>query len=195
MFEIKGRESQWKTIYRELKHLAIGSLVTLDELKDMVPNAHPNSVRPAFFRAVKELELNDSRTFINVRGVGYRMAEAREHENLARRQQKFAKRRIAAGLRVAAAADRSLLTPDELRRLTQLEQHLQRQQSFMRQLEQRTEKVELKVAETVEQVEQVGHRVALTEKDALQMNDRVDQLFKLLERHGIAPDADDIQEF
>lgn len=175
MFEIKGREAQWKTIYREVRKLPVGTIVTLEELIAMVPAAQLTSVRPAFYRALKEMEYADSRTFVTVRGVGYRVAEAKEHHDLAKRQQLFAKRRIDVGLRKAAAADRTALTPDERQRLDALEHHLRRQQSFMRQLANRTTKVEQRVEEVaVETIE-----------SSLKIHDRVDQLYKLLKRAGI----------
>lgn len=175
MFEVTGRESQWKTIYRELSRLAVGTTVSLKELQDLIPHAAPNSVRPAFYRAVKEVELRDQRTFVSVRGVGWRVAEAKEHEGLAKRQRKFARRRVDAGLRIAAAADRSLLTAVERQSLDRLQQHMMTQQSMLRRLAVREEErlipaAQLTVAESTLPAEVHGE---------------VQKLMQLLNKHGM----------
>lgn len=175
MFEVTGRESQWKTIYRELSRLAVGTTVTLKELQDLIPHAAPNSVRPAFYRAVKEVELRDQRTFVSVRGVGWRVAEAKEHEGLAKRQRKFARRRVDAGLRIAAAADRSALTLVERQSLDRLQQHMMTQQSMLRRLVSRDE-------------ERVIPAAQLTVSESAlpsEIQGQVDNLMRLLGSHGI----------
>jgi uncharacterized coiled-coil protein SlyX len=173
MFKVKGHQSQWKTIYENLSRMEIGDVVTLKELAAMLPGVPAGSVRPAFYRAQKEMQLKRSRTFSAVRGVGYRMVESREHESLARGKHKSAKKQLRKAQLIAASADRTRLTQEERRRLDELEHHLARQSDMLRRLDARQERTE--------------HRVALTEKDMLHLNDKVERMESLLKRHGIAP--------
>jgi uncharacterized coiled-coil protein SlyX len=173
MFEVKGHQSQWKTIYDNLSRMQIGDVVSLKELAQMLPGVPATSVRPAFYRAMKEMQTVKLRTFVAVRGVGYRMVEANEHENLARGKHKSAKKQLRKAQLIAAAADRSRLTPDERRRLDELEHHLARQADMLKRLDDRQLKTE--------------HRVALTEKDMLHLGDRVQEMESLLKRYGFAP--------
>lgn len=175
MFEVKGERPQWETIYGRLATMQIGEVIKDDELAALIPDAPEGSIRSAFYRAVKQVEDDHKRTFDRVRTVGYRMVEASEHEGLARRQHKKAKRRMATAVRKAHSADRSRLTPDQRRRLDAVEDHLARQAEMIRRLDERVEKNE--------------QRTARTEKDQLKLADRVDALAGLLARHGIRDDA------
>lgn len=170
MFTARSDRSQWKMIYDNLSQMEIGDVVTLKELLRMVPDAAPSSIRQAFYRAVKEMQATNSRTFEVVRGTGYRMVDANEHEKLARGKHKSAKKQLQKARSIAASADRSRLTPEERRRLDELEHHFARQADMLKRLDDRQAKTE--------------HRVALTEKDLAAVNDRVDELRSLLERHG-----------
>lgn len=147
MFEKIGNEPQWRVVYEHIRNLDAGTMVTMKQLQNLLPNAPEGSVRTAFHRAMKEMETVDHRSFVTEWGIGYRVASANEHEKLARRQQKFARRRLDAGLRKIEATDRSQLTSDELRRLDSLEEHVRRTRSFIRQVERRKGGVMEPVAE------------------------------------------------
>lgn len=174
-FEAKGERPQWEVVYDRLAGMNVGDIVKDDELFGLLPDAPDASVRSAFYRAVKQVEDEHSRTFDRVRNIGYRMVAANEHEGLARRQHKKAKRRLASAHRKAHSADRSQLTPEERKRLDAVEDHLARQQEMIRRLDKRVEKTE--------------QRTARTEKDQLKLADRVDALTDLLARHGITDAA------
>lgn len=175
MFETKGERPQWETIYGRLAAMQIGDIVKDDELFGLLPDAPEASVRSAFYRAVKQVEDDHKRTFDRVRNTGYRMVEASEHEGLARRQHKKAKRRMASAVRKAHSADRTRLTPDQRRRLDAVEDHLAKQAEMIRRLDQRVEKTE--------------QRTGRVEKDAAALSDRLDALQNLLKRHGIGEPA------
>lgn len=185
MFEARGRESQWRTIYRNIHELPVGSMVDMDTLRKLLPDAPDGSIRTAFHRAMKEMELVDQRSFVTEFGVGYRVASAAEHEGLAKRQQKFARRRVETGLRKAASADRTQLTSDEVRRLSALEDHLRRSRSFLKQLERRAEDtnaVEAAAAKAVAEPPKVAFAMA---------EDGLEKLYALLERNGIKRELTD----
>lgn len=171
MFEIKGERPQWETIYARLSTMHIGETIKDEELAGLLPDAPEASIRGAFYRAQRQCEDDLHRTFDRVRTIGYRMVEAAEHEALARRQHRKAKRRMGAAVRKARSADRSLLTPEERRRMDAVEDHLTRQSEMIRRLDERVEKTE--------------QRTARTEKDTAALADRIDALQDLLQRHGI----------
>ena len=174
MFQVKGHQSQWKTIFDNLSRMEIDDVVSHRELERMLPGVPVASVRPAFYRAVKEMQTVKSRTFAVVRGVGYRMVDANEHESLARGKHKSARKQLKKAQQIVAAADRSRLTPDERRRLDALEHHMQRQADMLKRLDDRQEKTE--------------QRVALTEKDMMKLDDKVERMAELLKRHGFETD-------
>lgn len=185
MYVAKGAESQWRTVYRHIHQLPVGSMVTMDLLREILPNVSDNSLRAAFHRAMKEMENVDQRSFVTEWGVGYRVAAAAEHAGLARRQQLFARRRIDNGLRKAASANLAELTQDERRQLALTEDHLRRSRSFLKQLERRKDDanaVESAAAKAVAQP--LKSELAVAE-------DGMDQLYALLERHGIKRDLTD----
>lgn len=175
MFETKADTAQWRMVYARISGMGIGDVIKYDELTGLLPDAAEGSIRGAFYRAVRECEDEQHRTFDCVRGIGYRMVAAAEHERLARSKHKRAKRQLKGAWRKAHSADRSKLTPDERRRLDAMEDHLGRQQEMIRRLEGRVAAVEgdLKVARRTQK------------ENTAEVADRLDKLTKLLERHGI----------
>lgn len=171
MFEVKGDRPQWQTVYERLSEMDIGEVIKDLDLLALLPDAPELSVRSAFWRAVREMEDEHKRSFTRVRLVGYRMVRAVEHERLARDQHRRAKRRIGAAIRKAHSADRKLLNTDERKRIDAIEDHLGRQQGMIRRLDARLDKTDA--------------RVARTEKESVELTDRVDRLTELLGRHGI----------
>lgn len=184
MFEVKGLEPQWQTIYGRISEMKIGDEIKDDELFGLLPDAPEASVRGAFYRAVQQVEDENSRTFARVRNVGYRMVEAAQHEHLARRQHRFAKRRLKSAARKLHSADRSLLTPDERRRFDALEDHVSRQQEMLRRLEARQDKTETELQTIRRTHKQDIAAVAEEAKEAAR-----EATVELLRRHGIYDEA------
>ncbi|MEO3922662.1 hypothetical protein ABGB07_02085 [Micromonosporaceae bacterium B7E4] len=179
MFEVKGDRAQWRTIFEHISGMQPGEVVKYDELAGLLPDAPEGSVRSAFYRAVRECEAELKRTFANVRGVGFKMVDANEHERLARVHHKRAKRQLKTGKRKAASADRSRLSREERARIDAIELNLSRQIEMTNRLQDRVAKVETDL--------KVARREQRTDSAALA--DRVDRLALLLEKHGIADKA------
>lgn len=179
MFEIKGDRAQWQTIFEHISTMNIGDVIKHDELASLLPDAPEPSIRSAFYRAVQECETDLKRTFTNVRGVGFKMAAANEHERLARGHHKRAKRQLKRAKRKAVAADRSLLTREERTRIDAVELNLARQIEMTNRLESRVAKVEtdLKAARREQRT------------DSAVLAERVDKLADLLAKHGITEPA------
>lgn len=176
MFEVKGDRPQWQVVYEALAGMDIGDVIKDADLAALLPDAPEGSVRGAFFRAVKQMEDDRKRTFSRVRLVGYKMAHARENEGLARSKHKSAKRSLRAAHRKAHAADRSLLTTEERKRIDAMELNLAAQRDMIGRLSTRVEKLDASLKDV--------RREQRT--DAAQLADRVDRLADLLQRHGIA---------
>lgn len=174
MFEVKGDRPQWRTVYEKLCTMKIGDVIRDVDLYTLLPDAPEGSVRGAFWRAKQEMQQEHKRSFARVRRVGYRMVQPTEHERLALAQHKKAKRRLRAGWREAHSADRTLLSPEDRRRIDEIEDHLTRHRQMIKRLEVRQN--------------QTDERVAQTEKDSVHLSDRLDQLTALLQRHGITSD-------
>lgn len=171
-FKVKyGELPQWVVVYQRLSSMQIGDVLRDEELYGLIPQAPQASMRVAFFRAVKQMELDNHRTFDRVRTVGYRMVEAVEHEDLARRQHRKANRRMKAAMGKLTSADRTRMTPDVRRRFDAMEDHVARQLDMIKRLDTRLGKVE--------------ERTATTEKDQVALADRVDKLEDLLKRFGV----------
>jgi hypothetical protein len=133
----------WKIVYDDLLSAAeIGDVVTYEQLRAALPDVDDAGVRGAFFRACREVELTMSRTFENVRTVGYRMVDAREHERLARAHHKRSRRQMGKALAKTRSADRSKLTPDERARLDSMELTLSRHAELIARLNSRVERNE-----------------------------------------------------
>lgn len=179
MFEIKGAEPQWATIYGRLRQMSIGDIVSYEELSALLPDAAEGSWRGAFHRAVREMEEQHKRSFDNVRNTGYRMVAANEHERLARAHHKRAKRQLKTSVRKAHSADRSKLTREERARLDAIELNLSRQVELTRRLEGRVERVEAELKDTRRQ----------QKTDTAALADKVDRLAALLDKHGITAAA------
>jgi hypothetical protein len=162
-------------LYEAVVDLKPGDVIKDAELLALLPDAPEASVRSAFTRAVKEAELELSRSFCRVRLVGYRMVAANEHERLARGHHKRAKGQLRTAKRKATSADRSLLTREERARIDAVELNLSRQIEMTARLESRVARVEdeLKAARRQQST------------DSAELSQRVDKLADLLERHGI----------
>jgi hypothetical protein len=179
MFETKGDRAQWRTVYDHVSTLKVGDVVTDETLVALLPDAAPSSYVGAFHRAVKELEAVNKRTFDRVRGKGYRMVEAVEHANLAKRQHRRAKRRLAAAHSKAHSADRSRLTPEERQRIDAIEMNLAQQQQLTKRLETRVERLQQGLQEARREHKQ----------DIASVSERVDRLAEQLARAGVSEPA------
>lgn len=163
MFETKGEVAEWKMIYDEVKDLPVNEIITYERLDEILGRDFRQNRSP-IDRVIVEL-VGRHRTLVNVRNVGYRIATAKEHAELARSHQRRSRRQIKKGMRRLESADQKQLTPDERREIENLKTRLSRLESAHRamgrrqeQIEQRTERVEESNADLADKVE------SLTEK-------------------------------
>lgn len=171
MFEIKGHKAQWEIVTEILETKNIGDIVTYEELLEALGPDFPRaSLSSVVWAAIRKFR-NHKRTFANVRKVGWRMVDASEHKNLARRQQIKSKRRLVEAVAISASTDLARLDPEQRRAQQAQELHLRKLLDRVSRIEERQAKTETRVADV-----EKGH--ASTE-------DRVNRLTDLLKRHGI----------
>lgn len=179
MFETKYDRPMWRIVYEHAVTLNVGDILTYDKLAELLPDASEQTRRGALARAVKQIEDDKQRTLANVRLVGYRVVEAKEHEGLARSHHKRSKRQLVKAARKVCSADRSKLSEADKRRFDALELNLTAQLQMIRRLDDRVtaNEVALKdarrqtasslavVSDKVERLEAVLRRAGLTVKE------------------------------
>lgn len=171
MFETKGERPQWEIVYDRLAGMEIGEVISYEDLMKILGASSVAGVRTPFYKAVREIEDQKKRTFDVVKGVGYRMVETPEHEGLARRHHKKARRSLTRSVRKMHSADREKLSPEMRRAFDKIEDHLRWKLDVMNR-----------------RVSKVEDRQAVIEKDTATVSDKLDRMMDLLRRHGITDD-------
>lgn len=174
LFTPKGTVAEWRMVYEKAVALNEGDVITYADLSDLLDRDFLADRNPVY-RATEELEVSDHRTLSCVRGVGYRIAAANEHERLARGHHKRSRKQLRKAVSKAASADRSKLTPDERQRIDGLEMSLRQHADMIRRLDARTAK----------QADELKALRREKDGDVAQLSERVDRLADLLSRHGI----------
>ncbi|MEV4672685.1 hypothetical protein AB0K34_13605 [Actinomadura sp. NPDC049382] len=179
-FEPKGDLPEWQLIYQRVSTLDEGTVLTYDDLDEILGRDF-RSDRSPIYRCITELEKADHRTLATVRGSGYRIAAANEHERLAVGHHHRSRRQMRKAVSKAASADRSKLTPEERKRIDGLEMSLRQHADMIRRLEARDEQRQAEIKALRRD----------TSADVAEISERVDRLTELLERHGVTakPDA------
>lgn len=173
--------AQWEKLYGYFSGLPYGHEATYDEILaateiDLRVNRMP------IYRCMKQLEDDDKKTLISVHGVGYRVANPNEHEALARRHHKSARRQVGKAVRKARSANRSVLSPVERAQIDAMEITLSRHADLIRRLDGRVEAVEKAQKQAKRDVEaKVGD-----------VSDQVQRLREALERKGLVDKHDEL---
>lgn len=178
LFTPKGTVAEWRMVYEKTVAMNEGDVITYDELSELLERDFLADRNP-IYRATQEMEESDHRTLSCVRGVGYRIAAANEHERLARGHHKRSRKQLRKAVSKAASADRSKLTPDERQRIESLEMNLRQHADMIRRLDQRTS----------QQADELKALRREKDGDVAQLSERVDRLADLLARHGIQAKA------
>jgi hypothetical protein len=178
LFAPKGAVAEWRMVYEKVAALSEGDVITYTDLSDLLGRDFLADRNPVY-RATEELEVADYRTLSCVRGVGYRIAAANEHERLARGHHKRSRKQLSKAVSKAASADRAKLTPDERKRIDGLEMNLRQHADMIRRLD----------ARTSQQADELRALRREKNTDVAQLSERVDRLAELLSRHGIQTKA------
>jgi hypothetical protein len=105
--------SDWRVIFDLVEHLKPGEEVGHDVLLAELETTDRSRLYRAVQRANRELWSTRSRSLGVVKGVGYRMLRAEEHEAQANSYQRQARRRISNAVAVVEATDLSQLSADQ----------------------------------------------------------------------------------
>ena len=166
-FKPKGDVAMWRAVHDHAAALSPGDLIPYATLSDLlgydltVPGASRTPIQVAGRRLLDSHE----RTLIAVRGVGYRVALASEHEGLARGGQRSARRKLARAHTVAVRVDRNQLTTEQQSSLDAFAHVLAQQNAMLKRNE---------------------RRVAAVETSVREHDERIEVLEATLRRHGIA---------
>lgn len=165
-----GVRAEWEKVYELLRTRVVGDVITYDELSDVLGRAFATARGP-FYKANTALLENDQRGLLNIKGVGYRVIPATEHEIPARRQHTAARRRMRTARRWITNANRAELSPTESRRFDEMELNISRHEQMLRRLDRRQDRLDRAIHESRQEV-------AGTQE-------QIDDLKAALRRHGI----------
>lgn len=169
-FKPKGDVAEWRLVYDHLKGLDHGTVIPTAEIEEILDRPLGQNRSPVY-RAIRELEENNSRTVSTVRGVGYRIAAADEHLGLGLSHSGRARRQLRRGLQRAESADRRDLAPSAAARLEAFEATTSRLVEFLGRMS--------------KAVDQQGEKIQDLEKDTQETSERVKAVEEALRRHGL----------
>lgn len=153
-FQPIGTEARWRIVYDLLAAANTGEVVTYDELAqalDLDPETGRPAIQAAMRRAAKHHERTDKRAVDAVPNKGYRVVEAPEHLQLARRYQKRSTNALASGHSKAVNVDMAGLEPDVRHAFEVVAQAFSMQMDFNRRFDTRQAHLERTVAKIVDQ--------------------------------------------
>ena len=101
--------ADWRVIFDRVADLAPGDQVTHEELLKELDTKDRNRLYRAVGRANRELWKTRHRSLGSVKGLGYRMLRAEEHEHQANNYQRQSRRRMSQAVAVIDATDLDLL--------------------------------------------------------------------------------------
>ena len=113
MFEVQGLKAQAELVYDALNGLDVNEEISVAAL-EAATGVPLTSSRQALYRAVELLQERNKRTLVTNQQGGYRVPEAREHAELAKKRRVRARRQIVRGLGTIRGTDMSRLTAVEL---------------------------------------------------------------------------------
>lgn len=178
MFETKGDTAEWRLIYNHALTLNIGATITYDDFERILGRDLRDSRTPVY-DAMRHLEKDAHRTLTAVTNTGYRIAEPSEHEGLAKHHHRKSKRQLRRAVSKASSADRSALSPEERKRIDNVEMALRQHSDMIQRLDTRTR----------EQAKALKELRRATNEDVAEVSEKVDRLESLLQRHGINADV------
>lgn len=189
MFDVKAADGrpEWKKVV-DAVHTQHGSpprvnaVITYAELTAILGRDFCKARAP-IYDAERRLLTDDRRMLVNVRGVGYRIAEAREHITAANANQRRAKRQIRKGVAKLQHTDRSALTHDERTVNDYALTTLSRQQDMLTRLKTRADMVEKALKQ---------ERRERSSSDAM-LQEQVDELRTALAKRGFLDEREPIK--
>lgn len=176
IFTPRGDRAEWRVIYDETRKMAPGDVLTYERISGLLGRDF-RADRGPLQRVTRELEEADSRTLVCVRGKGYRVAAASEHEQLARQHSVRSRRQLDKAAAKARSANRADLSPEQARRLDELEIQFSQHAGMLRRLDARDRQRQA-------EIRQLRHD---TSANVAELSQQMDRITSVLRRHGIDP--------
>jgi len=115
-FDPIGDRARWRIVYDDiLVHKPVNGIVTYEEMGEALalhPDDDRQAIQMAMRRAAQELEEIDKHAVDSVPNKGYRIVEAVEHMQLARRQQRKSRTALRSGRSKVVNVDMSGMDPE-----------------------------------------------------------------------------------
>lgn len=170
-FTPKGDVAEWRLVYDEITKLKSDEIITVEQLEKILGRSLEKNRSPVY-RAIKELQRNQQRTLVTVRGTGYRVAKADEHFGLVLAYSDRARSDLKRGVAIADATDRSLLKGDAAERLDAVANLATRAVEFL--------------GIMAKQVDQHTKLIEAVKTEGKDTSERVAALEETLQRHGLS---------
>lgn len=170
-------DARWRPLYEALRTRPRGDVVTYEDLDAVVGDIRKD--RWMVYRADRELQMADQKALVNIRGIGYRIAKAEEHLDIANSHRLRGKRQARMAFKAAESADLSQIADPAVRRaITDTAEHMRGIEARMRYIEKRTTRVEKTIkseSSTRKEVEaKTDERLARLEALIAEMADKGD---------------------
>jgi chaperonin cofactor prefoldin len=172
-FQVKGEQPEWRMVYDALPR-AFDSVITYDQLGKILGRDFRTNRGP-IYRANAELLEMDQRALAPVRNVGYRVVQPAEHEDLAKRDHKSARRKLRKAVAEVSHVDKKDLPADVRARIEGLELAYRRHEQILRRLDDRTKRTE--------------KAVAVHDQQMTDLQGQVDRLQTQLQQRGLLPEV------
>lgn len=163
-FEPTGDRARWRIVYDDLlRDCDHGDQVTYETMGaalNLDPDEDRHAIQMAVRRAARELEEVDKRALDAIPNVGYRVVEAMEHMQLARRQQRRSHHALSSGKSKVANVDLSGLDPETRKAFEVMAQAFAMQMDFNRRIDVRQRNLESATRSVVERQERSENEIA-----------------------------------
>lgn len=177
-FQPKADRPEWRILYEDLLDgLDFGDLVTYEQLDEALGRDF-RANRVPLKRARQELLRTQKRALRFVTNKGYRVAEAREHRDLAQSEHLFGRRKVRRATDLALHVEHSKLTPEERAEIDRLALAYRRHEQLLRRLDAKVERQAKVIAEHGEAISEMA-----------EVRDQVTRLQTLLEERGFTTPA------
>lgn len=180
-FEPIGDTARWRVLYHELlKSTSHGDLITYDAMGNMLdldPEADRHAIQMAVRRAARELLEADKLALDAVPNQGYRVVQASEHMELARRQQRRSHRALSRGHKTVVNVDFSGMEPEVRKAFDVMASAFAMQMDFNRRIDVRQRNLE-------SATKAVTARQDRTEEELAELRERLDRIVHVRREAG-----------
>jgi uncharacterized coiled-coil protein SlyX len=133
--------ARWKKIYELLEQCDVNDVITYDQIEEAT-DSFLDECRSDIYHAADKYLLEYKRSIECVRGVGYRVVAAREHERLIRQDVRSIRRKNRKAADRAIHVRRDELTTEQRRRIDEMQLHLAQHGEILRRMENKVRRLD-----------------------------------------------------